>query len=205
MSSSHTIMQTLIDVQTLYGLCQGRVSCRDNLISRLTKQQPTFSRSIAEVKYRAVGNVLSWSNFLRNHLLEPYCHILKVTLVYCDNVSTLCISRDLVQHQCIKHIEMNINFVLENVTHGQVCVLHVPSYYQQRPSSIRVFHDNSLITFDIVNDNGLINSSLGKSSEGVCQIPFSVMLESYCIFNDNVLTICNSSNKLSPTLSTIFT
>jgi hypothetical protein len=35
----------------------------------------------------------------------------RVTLVYCDNVSAVCISTNLVQHQHTKHVEIDLHFV----------------------------------------------------------------------------------------------
>ncbi|GJR56305.1 ribonuclease H-like domain-containing protein [Tanacetum coccineum] len=52
------------------------------------------------------------------------------TLVYCDNVSTVYLSANLVQHQRTKHIEIDIHFVRNMVTASLVRVLHVPSRYQ---------------------------------------------------------------------------
>ncbi|GJT11134.1 ribonuclease H-like domain-containing protein [Tanacetum coccineum] len=52
------------------------------------------------------------------------------TLVYCDNVSAVYLSSNLVQHQRTKHIEIDIHFVRDLVAPGQVRVLHVPSRYQ---------------------------------------------------------------------------
>ncbi|GKE57382.1 ribonuclease H-like domain-containing protein [Tanacetum coccineum] len=51
------------------------------------------------------------------------------TLVYCDNVSVVCLSTNLLQHQRTKNIEIDIRFVREYVAFGQVRVLHVPSRY----------------------------------------------------------------------------
>ena len=65
-----------------------------------------------------------------NLLLELHCPIPKATLVYYDNVSAVYLSDNPVQHQCTKHIEMDIYFVREKVARGQVRVLHVPSRYQ---------------------------------------------------------------------------
>nr|GEV69035.1 ribonuclease H-like domain-containing protein [Tanacetum cinerariifolium] len=56
--------------------------------------------------------------------------LLLTTLVYCDNVSAIYLTTNLVQHQRTKHIEFNIHFVHDMVTRGQVRVLHVPSHYQ---------------------------------------------------------------------------
>ncbi|GKB26500.1 ribonuclease H-like domain-containing protein, partial [Tanacetum coccineum] len=52
------------------------------------------------------------------------------TLVYCDNVSAVYLSCNPVQHHRTKHIEIDIHFVRDLLTAGQVRVLHVPSRYQ---------------------------------------------------------------------------
>ncbi|KAG5040460.1 hypothetical protein JHK85_012936 [Glycine max] len=102
----------------------------DNLISWSSKQQPILSNSNVEAKYRGVANVVSDSCWIRNLLLELHCPIEKATLVYCDNVSVIYLSDNLVQHQRTKHIEMDIHFIREKVARGEVRVLHVPSRYQ---------------------------------------------------------------------------
>jgi hypothetical protein len=94
----------------------------NNLLSWSSKRQPTLSRSSTEAEYRGVANVVSESCWLRN--------LHKATLVYCDNVSSIYLSGNPVQHQRTKHIEMDIQFVREKVARGQVCVLHVPSRHQ---------------------------------------------------------------------------
>uniref|UniRef100_A0A803P916 Mitochondrial protein n=1 Tax=Cannabis sativa TaxID=3483 RepID=A0A803P916_CANSA len=83
----------------------------DNLVSWSSKRQSTLSRSSAEAEYRGVANVVSDSCWIRNLLLELHCPIQKATLVYCDNVSALYLSGNPVQHQCTKHIEMDIHFI----------------------------------------------------------------------------------------------
>ena len=102
----------------------------DNLLSWSSKRQATLSRSSAEAEYRGVANVVAESCWLRNLLLELHCPIHKATMVYCDNVSAIYLSGNLVQHQRTKHIEMDIHFVREKVARGHVRVLHIPSRYQ---------------------------------------------------------------------------
>ncbi|GKC81104.1 ribonuclease H-like domain-containing protein [Tanacetum coccineum] len=50
--------------------------------------------------------------------------------IYCDNVSVVYMSVNPVQHQRTKHIEIDIHFVRDMVTAGQVRVFHVPSRFQ---------------------------------------------------------------------------
>ncbi|GKA93000.1 copia protein [Tanacetum coccineum] len=77
------------------------------------------STSGAEAEYRGVANVVSESCWLRNLLLELRYTIQKATLVYCDNVSAIFLSGNLIQHQRTKHIEMDIHFVREKVARGE--------------------------------------------------------------------------------------
>ncbi|KAK4348838.1 hypothetical protein RND71_031593 [Anisodus tanguticus] len=103
------------------------VFLEDNFISWSAKRQATLSHSSAEAEYRGVVNVVAEIYWLRNLLLELQCPLRKASLVYCDNISAIYLSHNLVQHQRTKHIEMDIHFVREKVALGHVKVLHVPS------------------------------------------------------------------------------
>ncbi|GJY54101.1 putative RNA-directed DNA polymerase [Tanacetum coccineum] len=102
----------------------------NNLLSWSSKRQPTLSRSSAEAEYRGVANAVAETCWLRNLLRELHTPLSSATLVYYDNVSAVYLSCNPVQHQRTKHIEIDIHFVRDLVTSGQVRVLHVPSRYQ---------------------------------------------------------------------------
>jgi hypothetical protein len=51
---------------------------------------------------------------------------MKSTLVYCDNISTVYLSTNPIQHQRTRHVEIDLYFVRERVAIGDVCVLYVP-------------------------------------------------------------------------------
>jgi hypothetical protein len=93
--------------RSTFGYC---VYLGNNLISWSAKWNSTLSRSVA--------NVVIESCWLRNLLLELQCPIIKATLVYCDNVSVIYLSTNCIQHQCTKHIEMDIHFVREKIAKG---------------------------------------------------------------------------------------
>ncbi|GJX98418.1 ribonuclease H-like domain-containing protein [Tanacetum coccineum] len=84
----------------------------------------------AEAEYRGVTNVVAETAWLRNLLRELHSPLSTATLVYCDNVSAVYMSANPIQHQRTKHIEIDIHFVRDMVTAGQVRVLHVPSRFQ---------------------------------------------------------------------------
>ncbi|GKC85259.1 ribonuclease H-like domain-containing protein, partial [Tanacetum coccineum] len=77
-----------------------------------------------------VTNVVTETCWLRNLLCDLHTPLSSATLVYYDNVSVVYLSCNLVQHQRMKHIEIDIHFVRDLVVVGQVRILHVPSCYQ---------------------------------------------------------------------------
>ncbi|GKB78509.1 ribonuclease H-like domain-containing protein [Tanacetum coccineum] len=92
----------------------------DNLLSWSSKRQHTLLRSSAEAEYRGVANVVVETAWIRNLLRELHSSISIATLVYCDNVSAIYMSANHVQQQWTKHIEIDIHFVRDMVTAGQM-------------------------------------------------------------------------------------
>nr|GEV98114.1 ribonuclease H-like domain-containing protein [Tanacetum cinerariifolium] len=101
-----------------------------NILSWFAKRWVTISRSSAEAEYHGVANVVAETALIRNLLLELHAPLHSVTLVYCDNVSTIYLSTKSVQHQRTKHIEIDIHFVCDYVASRQVHVLHLSSRFQ---------------------------------------------------------------------------
>ena len=63
-------------------------------------------------------------------MAELHSPLAKSTLVYCDNVSSVYLSTNPVQHQRMKHVEIDLHFVRDRVAIGDVRVLHVPTTSQ---------------------------------------------------------------------------
>ncbi|GJT51470.1 ribonuclease H-like domain-containing protein [Tanacetum coccineum] len=101
----------------------------DNLLSWSAKRQHTLSRSSVEAEYQGVANIVAETAWLRNLLRELHSPLSTATLVYCDNVSAVYMSANPVQHRWTKHIEIDIHFIRDMVTVGQVRVLHVLSRF----------------------------------------------------------------------------
>lgn len=100
----------------------------DELFSWSSKRQNAVSRSSAEAEYRAVANGdggLLASTIAKRTLQSPAS-----TLVYCDNVSVVYLSTNHVQHQCTKHIQIDLHFVYECVSIDDVRVFYVSTTSQ---------------------------------------------------------------------------
>ena len=102
----------------------------DNLVSWSSKRQNTVSRSSIEAEYRVVANAVAEASWLRQLLHELHAPLRRAVLVYRDNISTVYMSFNPVQHQCTKHIEIDLHFVRDHMAAGDVRVLHVPTTSQ---------------------------------------------------------------------------
>lgn len=102
----------------------------DALVSWSSKRQTTVSRSSAEAEYRGVTNAVSECTWLRQLLCELHCDTTQATVAYCDNISSVYMSRNPVHHRRTKHIEIDIYFVREKVAIGELRVLQIPSARQ---------------------------------------------------------------------------
>jgi hypothetical protein len=101
-----------------------------SLVSWSSKRQTTVSRSSAEAEYRRVANAVFECTWLRQLLRELYCNATQATIAYCDNVSSVYMSRNPVHHRRTKHIEIDIHFVREKVAIGELRVLQIPNARQ---------------------------------------------------------------------------
>jgi hypothetical protein len=129
-----------------YTRCSTSVYCvflSDSLVSWSSKRQTVVSRSSAEVEYRGVANTTAECRWLRSLLRELHVEVPKATLIYCDNVSTVYLSQNLVHHQRMKHVEIDIHFVRELVAIGELHVVHVPTDLQYADIVTRDFPQRS--------------------------------------------------------------
>ncbi|KAJ9565071.1 hypothetical protein OSB04_001037 [Centaurea solstitialis] len=90
----------------------------DNIVSWSSKRQGVVSRSNVEAEYRGVANTIAETIWIHNLQRELHCALTKATIVYCDNVSTIYMSSNLVLH-------VRVRVRIQNVR-----VLHVPSSSQ---------------------------------------------------------------------------
>jgi hypothetical protein len=73
-----------------------------------------------------VANGVAEACWLRQLLQELHAPLTKSTIVYCGNVSAVYLFTNPIQHQHTKHVEIDLHFVRERMTIGDVRILHVP-------------------------------------------------------------------------------
>jgi hypothetical protein len=80
----------------------------------------TSSHSTTEAEYHVVANGVAEACLLRQLVQELHNPLTRSMLVYCDNVSTVYLSTNPVQHQRMKHVEIELHFVHERVVISDV-------------------------------------------------------------------------------------
>jgi hypothetical protein len=99
----------------------------------------TTVQLVAEAEYRVVANSVAEISWLRQLLQELHFYPRRSSMVFCDNVSAVYLSTNLVQHQRTKHVEIDLHFIRDKVATGEIRVLHVPSTSRMQMCSPRVF------------------------------------------------------------------
>jgi hypothetical protein len=119
---------------------------------------PVVSRSSTEAEYHVVANSVAEASWLRQELHSPLQH---TTLIYCDNVSTVYLSTDPVQHQRTKHVEIDLHFVHERVAAGDVWVLNISTTLQ----FVDIFTKGLFRVYSLIFD--LVSTSMQDTVETV--------------------------------------
>ena len=101
----------------------------NNLVSWFSKKQNCVSLSTAEVEYIAAGSSCSQMIWMKQMLTE-YNVTQDVMTLYCDNLSTINISKNPIQHSRTKHIDIRHHFIRDLVEEKTIKLEHVATELQ---------------------------------------------------------------------------
>ena len=88
------------------------------------------SRSSTEVEYRSLPDSSCETSWLKCLLSDLGVQVPTPSLVMCDNVSTIALANNLVQHAKTKHNEIDYHFVRDKIRSGQIKPVFVSSLAQ---------------------------------------------------------------------------
>eukprot|EP00253_Pinus_taeda_P016764 PITA_16764 len=93
-------------------------------ISWASKKQPVVSLSTTETEYVAATAATCQVVWIRR-VLRDFCHEQeKGTIIYCDNSSTIALSKNSIFHKRTKHIDTKFHFIRELVNNGEIVLQH---------------------------------------------------------------------------------
>ena len=91
----------------------------------MSRKQKSVALSIAEAEYIAASMASCEVVWLRKLFSELFGHVLDTTVIYCYNQSGICLSENLVFHDCSKHIDIRYHFIRDMVQRGAIRLRHI--------------------------------------------------------------------------------
>ena len=88
------------------------------------------SRSSTEAEYRALADTTCEVTWVQCLLKVFKVHVPTPILMMCDNVSTIALASNPVQHARTKHIEIDCHFVRDKIKAGQIQPVYIPTKHQ---------------------------------------------------------------------------
>ena len=93
-------------------------------ISWASKKQPIVALSIAEAEYVAATSAACQAVWMRRMLRSLCQEKRKGTLIFCDNSSTIALSKNSVFHKRTKHIDTRFHYIKELVSNEEIVLQH---------------------------------------------------------------------------------
>ncbi|PKU76544.1 Retrovirus-related Pol polyprotein from transposon TNT 1-94 [Dendrobium catenatum] len=101
-----------------------------NLISWSVEKQITVAKSSTEAEYHALSAATSEAIWLCRLSAELQLPQASPTIIHCDNISAIAITKNSVFHARTKHIEIDYQFIREHITDGNIHIQHISSQEQ---------------------------------------------------------------------------
>ena len=101
-----------------------------NVISWLSKKQPTVATSTTEAEYMALGAAAKEALWYQYWSKEVF-NVDTVPVIYGDNQSANCLSKNDLNHQRTKHIDITHHFLRDHVYNKRIDIQWIPTDKQQ--------------------------------------------------------------------------
>ena len=101
-----------------------------NLVTWRSKKQSVVSLSSAEAKYRALHHTTTKLTWLRILLSKLGFGHKKPMMFFCDNTTAIKVANNPVQHDKTKHIELDRNYIKDDLDYSQITIPYIKSIDQ---------------------------------------------------------------------------
>lgn len=115
-----------------------------NPISWSAKKQPTVACSSIEAKYHCLAHTTAEVIWLCSLLHDLHIHLSTIPVIWCDNVSAISLSFNLVFCTRTKHIKIDYHVVREKVAHKQLKVRFISTLDQVSDIFTKGLHSTSV-------------------------------------------------------------
>ena len=92
------------------------------VVSWASKKQPIVTLSLAEVEYVVATSVACQAIWMRRVLKYLSQKHQELTTIFCNNNSTIALSKNHVFHKTTKHIDTRFHFIRELVNDNEICL-----------------------------------------------------------------------------------
>ncbi|MCO5578523.1 hypothetical protein L7F22_032366 [Adiantum nelumboides] len=100
-------------------------SIGNGMISWSSNKQPTVPLLSTEVEYRGAALAAWEESWLRVLMADFSFDNLDSVTIYCDNMRSIMLAKNLVYHACTKHIEVHYHVITEKVLAGEIDLVYV--------------------------------------------------------------------------------
>ena len=97
-----------------------------NLVSWRSKKQQVIAHFSTEAEHCSLAHITVEILWLQSLLKELKLHT-PILVIWCDNLSVVHLTKNLIFHARTKHVELDIHFVHEQVISGDLLVTHFPA------------------------------------------------------------------------------
>ena len=111
-----------VDFRSTTGYC---TILGGNLVTWRSKKQSVVSKSSTEAEFRAMSKGIDevmWIKYLLDNLQIPY---IKPIIIRCDNKSAISIAHDPVDHDRMKHVNIDRFYIQDHIIQGIIKIEHV--------------------------------------------------------------------------------
>ncbi|KAL8087683.1 hypothetical protein AgCh_037723 [Apium graveolens] len=116
-----------VDRKSTSGACEFLGDC---LVAWHSKKQTSVALSTAEGEYIAAGSCCAQILWMQQTLQDFGMYYSNIS-IYCDNTSTINISKNPVMHSRTKHIDVRHHFLRDNVSKGNIELIYISTEKQR--------------------------------------------------------------------------